>query len=201
MDSYMTSFTKGKAIIATNRFHHIFDAMTTPVLFVKRPSSRANPDPRSIRLEMIQKHSYPFEDVDFDWPSDEDMTAAGDDFLIHLTNRLDGSFRVYCYPSFTSPAPSIFEDYARKALADAGLRLNGADQPGHPSVVRALRDAFGFNWGARYESPQGTHFQIHLLAVEYLQQKSGWGVRLMSRNVRTGEISNHLIEIPYSPYR
>lgn len=192
----MTSLSKDKAMIATNRMHPVFDTMAIPVLFVKRTNAGEFPDKRSIVLALIDKYRFPFKESDLDWPSDEKLADSGDDVLIHLTGRLDGSFRIYLYPTYYSPTPELFNQYVDKALADEGVDTAIEGGSTITDAVRALRMAFGFNWGARYEDPQASHYQVHFLDMNFMQDKAGWIARVLTRNTRTRKIELHRIEIP-----
>lgn len=194
----MTSLSKDKAMIATNRCHNFFDTLSIPMAFIRRRPDGSIPDRKTILQHLSATFKFPFREADIEWPSAEEFDEAGDDILIHLNGRLDGSVRVYFCPSTYSELPEIFNEYLRKAVADENVDISKPTSRATAELNRALRLGFGFHWGARYESPQAVHYQIHFLDTQFPADFEGWTVRLLSRNVRTGKILMHQLNLPVS---
>lgn len=194
----MTSLSKDKAMIATNRSHHFFDTLSIPMAFIRRRPDGSVPNRKTILKYLSVTFQFPLRESDIDWPSDEEFAEAGGDILIHLAGRLDGSVRLYFCPDKYTELPEIFDTYVKKAISDENVDIRVLTAATTDEVRRALHLAFGFHWGARYESPQAVHYQIHFLDTQFDINLDGWMIRLLSRNVRTGEVLLHRLSLPVS---
>ena len=196
----MTNAKGSTSMIATNRLHRPFD--NNRVAFIALRPDGSVPDMKHIARHLTRQFNFPFVEEDIAECTVQDREGeVPSETTLSLTGRLDGSVRIYFYGKATGSKDAQIDTYIQAAAKD--LVLHGLKNETQWLIDRAMRMAFGIEFGTRYENPQCAHFQLHYLgtheAERTLEQAAAnltpWNVSILLHNVRAGTIEHQIYTI------